>query len=66
MNKLTPDITNFVVVPIGQSEFGSYYEVTCLSNEIFVSGASINDIEIIDGITASQLKSTSIVTSSGT
>jgi hypothetical protein len=44
MNKLTPDITNFVVVPIGQSEFGSYYEVTCLSNEIFISGASINDI----------------------
>lgn len=66
MNLLTPDITNFVIVPTGNSNFGSYYEVTCLSNEIFISGAEIADIEIIDAITASQLKSSSIVTTSGT
>jgi len=42
------------------------YEVACQSNEIFISGAEIADIEIIDAVTASQLKSTSnIVTTSG-
>ena len=68
MNLLTPDITNFVIVPVTEnSAFGSLYEVTCLTNELFVSGAKITDIEIIDAITASQLKSSSsIVTTSGT
>jgi len=68
MNLLTPDITNFVIVPItNNSAFGSLYEVTCLPNELFVSGATISDIEIIDAITASQLKSSSsIITTSGT
>lgn len=68
MNFLTPDITNFVIVPVtSNSAFGSLYEVTCLSNELFISGAKITDIEIIDAITASQLKSPStIVTTSGT
>ena len=68
MNLLTPDITNFVIIPVtSNSTFGSLYEVTCLSNELFISGAKIDDIEIIDAITASQLKSSSlIVTTSGT
>ena len=67
MNQLTPDITNFVITPKSVGSFGSLYEVACLSSEIFISGAQIADIEIIDAITSSQLKSTSdIVTTSGT
>jgi hypothetical protein len=67
MNQLTPDITNFVVTPKSVGSFGSLYEVACLSNEIFINGANISDIEIIDAITASQIKSTAaIVTTSGT
>jgi hypothetical protein len=67
MNQLTPDITNFVVTPKSVGSFGSLYEVACQTNEIFINGAGISDIEIIDAITASQLKSTSaIVTTSGT
>ena len=67
MNQLTPDITNFVVTPKSVGSFGSLYEVACQSNEIFINGAEISDIEIIDAVTASQLKSTSaIVTTSGT
>jgi hypothetical protein len=67
MNRLTPDITNFVVTPKSVGSFGSLYEVACQSNEIFINGAGISDIEIIDAVTASQLKSTSaIVTTSGT
>jgi|688.fasta_scaffold00326_32 hypothetical protein len=67
MNKLTPDITNFVIVPKGNSGFGSFYEISSQPNELFIHSVSINDIEVISAITASQLKSSSnIVTSSGT
>ena len=63
MNLLTPDITNFIIVPKSNNAFGSLYEVSCLSNEIFINGASASDIEVIDAITASQLKTSNIVTS---
>ena len=67
MNTLTPYITNFIIVPTANNGFGSLYEVACLSNELFISGAQISDIEVIDAITASQLKSSStIITTSGT
>ena len=64
MNTLTPNITNFVIVP-QVNNFGSLYEVTCLSNEIFISGATVDNIEIIDAITASQLNTQFIITNSG-
>lgn len=64
MNLLTPDITNFVLVP-KNNRFGSLYEVSCLSNEIFVSGARVSDIEIIDAITAVQLGISAVVTNTG-
>jgi hypothetical protein len=66
MNELTPDITNFVIVPKSVGSFGSLYEITCENNEIFISGATVNDIEIIDAITASELKAISTVVSSTT
>ena len=65
MNLLTPDITNFVIVPVASNNFGSLYEIACLSNEIFINGAGVENIEIIDAITASQLKTTNILTNSG-
>jgi len=66
MNIMTPDITNFIIVPKANNNFGSLYEIACLSNEIFINGATSADIEIIDAITASQLKTTyTIVTNSG-
>ena len=58
MNILTPDITNFIIVPKADASFGSLYEITCLSNEIFINGATVDNIEIIDAITASQIKVT--------
>lgn len=65
MNIMSPDITNFVIVPKMDTGFGSLYQITCASNEIFINGASVNDIQIIDGITSTELKaSTTIVTSS--
>ena len=65
MNIMTPDITNFVIVPTSNNNFGSLYEVACLTNELFVNGATADDIEIISAITANQLKTSSIVTDSG-
>ena len=66
MNKLTPDITNFILVPKISGSFGSLYEITCQSNEIFINGATVNDIEVIDSITASQLRASSSVVTSTT
>jgi hypothetical protein len=64
MNLLTPDITNFIIVPKADVSFGSLYEIACQNNEIFVNGATINDIEIIDAITANQIKTTSTIVNS--
>ena len=65
MNIMTPDITNFIIVSKSGDSFGSLYEVTCGSNQIFISGATVSDIEVIDAVTATQLNTTSIITSSG-
>jgi len=54
LNQLTPDITNFVMVPKANN-FGSLYEIYSLSNEILISGATVSDIDIIDAVTAVQL-----------
>lgn len=61
MNLLTPDITNFIIVPKADVPFGSLYEIACQNNEIFINGATVNDIEIIDAITAGQIKTTETV-----
>ena len=66
MNRLTPFITTFVIVPTNNDQvYGSLQQITSAPNEIFISGAKVNNIEIIEAITASRLKSQGfIVTSS--
>ena len=62
LNQLTPDILNFIIVPKNPNlPFGSLFEIACQSNEILVSGATANDIEIIDAVTAAQINSVSPV-----
>ena len=61
INTLTPDITNFVLVPKTNIVFGSLFEIACQSNEIFVSGATIKDIEVISSLTASQINTTASI-----
>jgi len=63
MNLLTPDVTNFVIVPTNNN-FGSLYEISCQSNEIFISGATAADIQVIPAITANRLNTTANVTNS--
>ena len=66
MNQMTPDIVSIVIVPNEQSQsFGSLYEIKSESNEIFISSATVENIEIIDAITASRLKATgNVITTS--
>lgn len=62
MNKLAPNIVNFIIVP-KQSElsFGSLYEIRSEKDQIFINGATIDDIEIISAITASKIKSSGAI-----
>ena len=64
MNLMTPDITNFIIVPKADVPFGSLYEIACQNNEIFINGATVSDIEIIDAITANQIKTTETIINS--
>jgi len=57
MLQLTPDITNFLIVPISNGQyFGSLFEIVCPSNQIFINGATVDNIEIIAGITGANIK----------
>jgi hypothetical protein len=67
MNSLTPNIVNFLIVPKeGNLSFGSLFEIPCESDQIFINGATINDIEIITAVTASQLQSTGAISATST
>ena len=63
MNKTSPNISNFLIVPRQPNlSFGSLFEIKSTSNQIFINGATVTDIEIISGITANQIKSANIIT----
>jgi hypothetical protein len=58
MSQLAPDISSFVIVPrLGGLGFGSLFEIKSASDQLFVNGATVDDIEITLGITSSSIKS---------
>lgn len=58
MSRLTPNIVNFLIVPKdGNLNFGSLFEIRAEKDQIFINGATVADIEIISGVTASIIKS---------
>jgi len=60
INQLSPYVSNFVIVPRQSGlNFGSLFEIKSSTDQLFVNGASVNDIEIITGITSSAIKSVS-------
>jgi hypothetical protein len=62
MNQLTPYITTFVIVPTASDQvYGSLQELVSTPNEIFISGATVDNITIVESITASNLKSAGYV-----
>jgi hypothetical protein len=62
MNRLAPNVVSFVIVP-KQSilTFGSLYEIRAEKDQIFINGATVDDIEIISTITASKIKSSGVI-----
>lgn len=56
-NSVAPDVSNIIIVPRQVSQtFGSLFEIQSRSDEIFVSGATVDDIEIVTAITASEIR----------
>ena len=67
-NQLAPDLLTAVIVPnqSGQS-FGSLFQVDSAADEIFISGATVDDVSIITALGANQLvASGTVVTSTST
>jgi hypothetical protein len=60
INQLAPYILNFVIVPRQSGlNFGSLFEIKSSTDQLFVNGATVDDIDIITGITSSAIKSVS-------
>jgi hypothetical protein len=56
-NAVSPDVSNLVIVPKQNSQvFGSLFEIQSRSDEIFVSGATVDDIEIVSSINAVEIR----------
>lgn len=67
INSLAPDIVSFVIVPVQSNlNFGSLFQITANKDQLFISGATVNDIEIITGITSTNIKSIGGTSSSST
>jgi hypothetical protein len=53
---MAPDLVTFIIVPNQLDQaFGSLFEIRSAPDEIFISGATVNDVLLIDEITASRL-----------
>jgi len=67
-NQLAPDLLTVVIVPnqSGQT-FGSLFQLNSAADEIFISGATVDDVSIITALGANQLASSgTVVTSTST
>jgi hypothetical protein len=59
LNSTAPDLSNIVIIPKQNSQvFGSLFEIQSRPDEILISGATVDDIEIVSAITASEIKAT--------
>jgi hypothetical protein len=62
MTQLAPDLAAFVIVPIQESlSFGSMFEVRSEADEVFISSATVENIEVVSSLTASKLKATGAI-----
>ena len=67
-NQLAPDLLTAVIVPnqSGQS-FGSLFQLNSAADEIFISGATVDDVSIISALGANQLAASgTVITSTST
>lgn len=50
-------VSSIVLVPLSsQKSFGDLYEIRCAPNQIFVNGATVNDVEVITALTSTNLQ----------
>ena len=50
-------VSSVVLVPLSQQKsFGDLYEIRSAPNQIFVNGATVNDIEVITALTSTNLQ----------
>ena len=50
-------VSSVVLVPLDpQKSFGDLYEIRCAPNQIFVNGATVNDIQVITALTSTNLQ----------
>jgi hypothetical protein len=57
LNSVSPDLSNFVILPRQTTQaFGSLFEIQSGPDEIFVSGATVDDVEIVSAITANEVR----------
>jgi hypothetical protein len=50
-------VSSIVLVPLDQQKsFGDLYEIRSAPNQIFVNGATVNDIEVITALTSTNLQ----------
>jgi hypothetical protein len=55
-NRLSPDIASVIIVSENSNiPFGNLYQINAEPDEIIISAATVNDVEIISSITASQI-----------
>ena len=65
MSNLSPQLVSIVIVPNQPDQvFGSLFQIKSEPNEIFISGATVSDIEVIDQITSTKLQASGNVISS--
>jgi len=65
MQSLAPDLHSIVLVPNSATDsFGSLFEVKSENDEIFISGATVDNVEIITAITAERLKASGAIVTS--
>jgi len=66
-NQLAPDLLTVVIVPNQSGQgFGSLFQISSASDEIFISGATVDDVTIIDALGANQLEASGTVVTSTT
>jgi len=57
INTVAPDVSNLVIVPRQSTQaFGSLFEIQSRPDEIFISGATVDDVEIVSAITATEVR----------
>ena len=67
-NELAPDLLTAVIVPNQSGQgFGSLFQIDSAADEIFISGATVDDVSIITALGAKQLAASgTVVTSTST